>query len=91
MTLTREATEHFQEHGYVALPQFFGARETAAIRAEVERLQREGFLRNVATDGDGKTPSTTLRNLQLCPMYRHSPLFRALPFDAKVVGVGARS
>jgi phytanoyl-CoA hydroxylase len=84
--MTAEQVRHFREHGYVAVPTFFDARETAAIRAEVERLQREGYLRNVATDGDGKTTSQTTHNLQLCPMYRQSPLFRALPFAEKVVG-----
>jgi phytanoyl-CoA hydroxylase len=84
--MTAEQVQHFREHGFVAAPTFFDARETAAIRAEVERLQREGYLRNVATDGDGKTTSQTTHNLQLCPMYRQSPLFRALPFAEKVVG-----
>ena len=84
--MTSEQARHFREHGFVAVPTFFDARETAAIRAEVERLKREGFLRNVATDGDGKTTSQTTHNLQLCPMYRQSPLFRALPFAEKVAG-----
>jgi phytanoyl-CoA hydroxylase len=85
VSLTSQQAQHFREHGCVAVPQFFDARETAAIRAEIERLKREGYLRNVATDGDGKTHSRTLQNLQLCPMYRHSPLFRAMPFAEKVV------
>src|SRR5712692_6483729 len=83
--MTAEQVQHFRKHGFVAVPTFFDARETAAIRAEVERLQREGYLRNVATDGDGKTASQTIHNLQLCPMYRQSPLFRALPFAERVV------
>src|SRR5262249_53789050 len=85
-TMTAEQVRHFRERGFVAVPPFFDAREAAAIRAEVERLKREGHLRNVATDGDGKTTSQTIHNLQLCPMYRQSPLFRALPFAEKVVG-----
>jgi hypothetical protein len=85
MTLMPEQAHYFRQHGYLALPEFFSTRETAAIRAEVDRLKREGFLRNVATDGDGKTTSQTLQNLQLCPMYRQSPLFRAMPFAEKVV------
>lgn len=75
----------FREEGYLVAPGFFDSRETLALRAEVERLAREGFLRNVATAGDGKTPSANQRNLQLCPMYRHSRLFRALPFHPKVI------
>jgi hypothetical protein len=86
MSLTPEQVQQYRQHGYRALPAFFTARETAAIRAEVERLKREGFLRNVATEGDGKTTSQTLQNLQSCPMYRHSPFFRAMPFAEKVVG-----
>src|SRR5262249_8580847 len=31
------------------------------------------------------TTLRTIHNLQLCPMYRQSPLFRALPFTEKVV------
>jgi len=84
MTLTTAQVEQFRTHGYVAVPAFFDAQETAAIRAEVERLQREGLLRNVATDGDGTTTSQTKRNLQLCPMFDKSALFRALPFASKV-------
>jgi ectoine hydroxylase-related dioxygenase (phytanoyl-CoA dioxygenase family) len=85
MSLTPPQIQQFHEHGYVALPRFFDAREVDAMQAEVRRLTEAGHLRNVATEGDGKTPSTAMRNLQLCPMYRHSPLFRALPFVPKVV------
>ncbi len=85
MSVTTEHARHFREHGYAAVPQFFDARETAAIQAEIDRLKREGYLRNVATYGDGTTHSQTLQNLQLCPMYRHSPLVRAMPFAEKVV------
>src|SRR5436309_772897 len=85
MSLTPQQAQHFRQHGFLAVSEFFSPRETAAIRAEVERLKREGFLRNVATDGDGKTTSQTLQNLQLCPMYRQSPLFRAMPFAEKVI------
>lgn len=85
MGLSENQVRQFREQGFVALPQFFDARETRAIQSEVQRLQRIGKLRNVATDGDGRTPATAQRNLQLCPMYRHSTLFRALPFDGKVI------
>ena len=85
MQLTEAQVSAFREHGYVALPQFYAPLEVSAIRAEVERFQQEGLLRNVTTEDDGKTHSTTKRNLQLCPMFRHSRLFRALPFDPKVV------
>jgi hypothetical protein len=42
MALSLDQARHFREHGYVAEPCFFDERETAAIRAEVERLRREG-------------------------------------------------
>jgi ectoine hydroxylase-related dioxygenase (phytanoyl-CoA dioxygenase family) len=58
--------------------------EVQAMRAELDRLKRDGLLRNVATEGDGKTHSQTKMNLQLCPMYPHSDFFRAMPFAPKV-------
>jgi phytanoyl-CoA hydroxylase len=90
MELDEREVERFREHGYASAPQFFTARETEAIRLEVERLRRDGLLRNVATEGDGKTASQSKRNLQLCPMYMHSRLFRALPFAPKVKNAIAR-
>ena len=63
---------------------FFAPREVRAIQAEVERFKREGLVRNVATEGDGETPSTTKANLQLIPLYDKSDLIRALPFDEKI-------
>ncbi len=59
-------------------------REVGPIQAEVERFKREGLVRNVATEGDGETPSSTKVNLQLIPLYDKSDLIRALPFDDKV-------
>jgi Phytanoyl-CoA dioxygenase (PhyH) len=85
MRIRPEDVEQFRKHGYLGVPEFFSAREVAAMQAEVERFKRVGMLRNVATDGDGKTHSRVIANLQLCPMYHKSPLFRALPFDPKVV------
>lgn len=84
MTLTDEQVRQFRTHGWVAVPDFWNAQETAAMQAEVERLKTDGLLRNVATEGDGKTPSAQAANLQLCPMSPHSTLFRALPFAPKV-------
>ena len=85
MTLTGNQVREFRETGYTAAEVFFSAREVRAMRAEVDRFSREGLLHNVATDGDGRTRSKESKNLQLCPMYRHSHLFRALPFEPKVV------
>jgi ectoine hydroxylase-related dioxygenase (phytanoyl-CoA dioxygenase family) len=83
--LTDAQVKQFKEHGYTAEPRFFTAREVAAMQAEVARFLCEGLLRNVATDGDGKTHSQVKQNLQLCPMVHKSDLFRALPFEPRVV------
>jgi len=39
MSVTAQQAQHFREHGYLAVPEFFSPGETAAIRAEVERLK----------------------------------------------------
>ncbi len=85
MPLSSQQISQFRQQGYVIAPEFFTPREVEAMQAEVARFQREGLLRNVATDGDGKTPSTRQRNLQLCPTVKHSTFFRALPFEEKVI------
>ena len=81
--LTEEQVNQFRTEGYVAVEGFWTAAEIAAIRAELDRLKAEGKLANVATDGDGKTTSTTAENLQLCPLGPHSALFAAMPFSEK--------
>ena len=83
--ISKEQIDQFQQRGYTTVPDFFSPRETAALQAEVERFQREGMVRNVATDGDGQTPSQTKANLQLIPLFDKSDLIRALPFDTKVI------
>lgn len=90
MELTPQQVSQFCKEGYVTVAQFWDADEVAALQAELERLRRDGKLRNVATDGDGKTHSQTVENLQLCPMSPHSGLFRALPFAPKVVEAVSR-
>jgi len=84
MRLTAEQIEQFQTEGWLAVPDFWTEPEVTAMRVELERLQLNGKLRNVATDGDGKTHSQTKANLQLCPMWPHSALFQAMPFAPKV-------
>src|SRR3712207_3082770 len=84
MRFTGEQIGQFREDGYVAVPNFWSEIEVAAIQAELERLKRDGLLRNVATDGDGVTTSRVKANLQLCPMYDKSDFFRAMPFAPKV-------
>lgn len=84
MQFTPEQIEQFRTRGYLAVPQFWNEREVRAMQQELERLKQEGKLRNVATDGDGKTESQSKVNLQLCPMYPHSDFFRAMPFAPPV-------
>lgn len=84
--LSGEQVEQFRTHGWLAVPEFWTPDEIAAMREELERLKRDGKLRNVTTEGDGKTHSTTKQNLQLCPMSPHSRLFRAMPFAPHVIG-----
>jgi ectoine hydroxylase-related dioxygenase (phytanoyl-CoA dioxygenase family) len=84
MQFTPEQIEHFQTHGYLAVPDFWEEHEVKAMQAELERFKRDGLLRNVATEGDGKTHSQQKANLQLCPMFPHSDFFRAMPFAPKV-------
>ena len=69
MSLSHDQVNHFKNHGYTAVPDFFNSREVRAIQAEVERFKREGLVRNVATEGDGETPSSTKVNLQLIPLH----------------------
>src|SRR4051812_2548694 len=85
MALTEKQVQTFQRDGCVVVEGFFNADETRAMQLEIERFKRVGLVRNVATDGDGKTTSAQKRNLQLCPMYDKSDLFKALPFDQRVV------
>ena len=85
MRFSTRQIERFRGDGYLVVPAFYGADEVAALQAEVDRFKREGLVRNVATDGDGTTHSTTKANLQLIPLFDKSDLVRALPFDAKVV------
>ncbi len=83
MQFTEEQVTRFRTDGYLAVPNFWTDEEVAAMRAELKRLEADGKLRNVATEGDGKTQSQTKANLQLCPMYPHSTFFRAMPFAPK--------
>ena len=77
--------ELFQTQGYLAVPNFWNEREVRAMQVELDRMKDDGLLRNVATAGDGVTTSQTKANLQLCPMFPHSELFRAMPFAEKLV------
>ena len=85
MKFTSEQLTGYRADGYTTAPHFFDAREVAAMQAELQRFKDEGLLRNIATAGDGKTVSTTVANLQICPIAPRSELFRALGFADKVV------
>jgi ectoine hydroxylase-related dioxygenase (phytanoyl-CoA dioxygenase family) len=85
MQFCEDQVNFFRTEGWLAVESFWSEQEVAAMRIELERLKTEGKLRNIATEGDGKTYSTTKVNLQLCPMWPHSELFKAMPFAPKVV------
>ena len=85
MPLRSDQVDLFRTEGYAVAENFFTPREVAALQAEVKRFQVAGLIRNVATNGDGETPSTTKANLQLIPLFDKSSLIRALPFESKVV------
>src|SRR5687768_3714692 len=81
MELSEEQVARFRTQGFLKAEGFFDSVEVASVRSEVVRFERAGLLRN-AVPGES---SARAMNLQLCPMYKHSPLFRALPFEDKVV------
>lgn len=85
MQITDEQVKQFKTQGYLAVPHFFDKREVTAMRLELDRLVRDGLLRNVATDGDGKTTSKAKANLQICPICYQSRFFRAVPFAPKAI------
>lgn len=82
--LTEAQIQQFKEDGYVAVHHFFAHQEIAAMLAELDRFKHEGLGRNVATDGDGQTHSTSQINYQIIPLNDKSTLMRALPYHPKV-------
>ena len=82
---TQSEISLFQAEGWLAKESFWDEREVHAMRLELDRLKAIGKLRNVATAGDGVTPASDQVNLQLCPMFPHSDLFRAMPFADKAI------
>ena len=85
MKLTPEQLTQYRRDGYTTVPDFFTPKEVAAMQAELQRFKNDGLLRNVARDGDGKTPTNAGMNLQICPIAPRSELFRSLGFAGKVV------
>ena len=84
--LSQDHVARFRRDGWCLVSPFFDAREVRALAAEVARFQRQGLLRNLRTDGDGRTRSGSRANLQLIPLHDKSDLIRALPFAPKVAG-----
>ena len=84
MSLSPAQVDQFREQGYLALETFWSPTETRAMQSELDRLVAAGQLRNVTTNGDGKTPATDRLNLQICPIWPQSPLFQAMPFAPQV-------
>ena len=83
--MNQDQINQFLTQGYLKVPEFFTPDELAVLQNEVQRFRDIGLLRNVATNGDGKTPTTDKVNLQLVPLQRHSHLFTVFPFADKVV------
>ncbi len=85
MDLTRADIARFKQDGFCTVEGFFDQREINGMRVELARLQRDGKLRNVATDGDGRTHSQSQVNLQICPISSRSPFYRALKWHPRVI------
>ena len=78
--------QRFVQEGFIVKHHFFDASEVEIMQKETNRLLEEGTFRNVSTDEDGN-PSETSQNLQLIPLYDQSRIFRALPFQEKMIRV----
>jgi len=85
MPLSDANIRQFKTDGFTMVPHLFSKEEVDAMRADLNRLRAEGKLRNVRTEGDGKTEAANKQNLQLCPISPHSRLYKALPFADKVL------
>ncbi len=75
--------DHFRTHGWVIAPDFWNQSELAAMRDSLDKLMNQGKLRNVATAGDGTTPTEVDTNLQLVPMAPHSEFFACMAHAEK--------
>jgi ectoine hydroxylase-related dioxygenase (phytanoyl-CoA dioxygenase family) len=84
MSLSKEQLDQYRTDGFVIVPDFFSAAEATLMQRELSNLREQGIGRNVATDGDGETLSTTQTNLQIIPLSPQSEVFRAIPYAAKV-------
>jgi len=82
--LTQLQIDHYHNDGFAIAPYFFDRDEVRLMQAEVQRLLDAGLLRNTVTGLASDPHREEKVNLQLCPLTPHSPLFRALPFSAKI-------
>ncbi len=85
--LPENRVQQFREQGFTFIETLFDERELNAMRVELQRFFKEGLIRNVVTDDDGKTHSESKFNWQICPITPHSDFYRSLPFHPKVVAV----
>ena len=76
--------QRFVQEGFIVKHHFFDASEVEVMQKETNRLLEKGTFRNVSTDEDGN-PSENSQNLQLIPLYDQSRIFRALPFQEKMI------
>jgi len=84
-SFTPDRLAQYRAEGWTTVPDFFDLDEVAAMQAELQRFKELGWLRNISTEGDGKTTSATAFNLQICPIAPKSEFFRALGFADKVI------
>ncbi len=83
--ITAKHIEQYHTQGYCTVPDFWSKEEVEALLLGMEDLKARGLIGNVATDGDGKTSSNAKLNLQVCPIFDKSDIFRAAPFHPKVI------
>lgn len=76
--------QRFVQEGFIVKHPFFDASEVEVMQKETNRLLEEGTFRIVSTYEDGN-PSETSQNLQLIPLFDQSRIFRALPFQEKMI------
>jgi len=82
--LTKRNIQEFKDKGFTQVDQFWSHNELSTIRLALKDLQQQGKLNNVATEGDGVTPSKASSNLQLCPLIPEHKVFACLPWIDKV-------
>jgi phytanoyl-CoA hydroxylase len=78
--LSEKEVTQWKNDGYVIIENFFSTEQTNCMRKELESMINAGLGSNVATDGDGKTKSTSSVNLQIHNLRNKSELFRSLPY-----------